>query len=146
MLRCVVKYVFSRRFERSQCLFFRVRHSSRFSLGLLDPGHEGSTPLRNLGNCSFDTAWHFTRLNCLATLLREPRISHGCLCLDKHCFCSSVPQLSLYYRRKNGGDGVCLEAESVNTVLIIERNRTGWYRCAAIDFYTAGAWIESGPG
>jgi len=85
MLCCGVKFVLPD-VSKYRSAFFRVRHSSPFSLGLLDPGHEGTTLLRNLGNCSFDTAWHFTRLDCLATLLREPRILHGCLCLDKHCF------------------------------------------------------------
>ena len=85
MLCCDVKCVLPD-VSKDRSAFFRVRHSSLFSLGLLDPGREGKTLLRNLGNCSFDTAWHFTRLDCLATLLREPRISHGCLCSDKHCF------------------------------------------------------------
>ena len=47
-----------------------------FFCTLLDPGDEGSTILRDVGNCiPVDTASHPRRLESLATPLCEPQIS-----------------------------------------------------------------------
>jgi hypothetical protein len=49
----------SRRFERSFC----VPQGQTFQsvlLGLLDPEDEGTTLLRNFGNCSFHKSWLFS--------------------------------------------------------------------------------------
>jgi hypothetical protein len=54
--------------------------------------------------------------------------------------------INVVLQTNRGGDVICLQVESINTLLIIGINRAGRYRCAAVDVYTGGAWIKSGPG